>query len=109
MKEGNTEIQRIPPEYFSAVIVRVEVHVKRIDVAIPLVCHDHGGSHSAVGFPVRVGSRALDPIGVFGYVVVGRQVDVVAELVYILQGQGLGGARDFGEGDARGGVVEEDL
>jgi hypothetical protein len=103
------EVEGGPAEDFAAVVVGVKVHVEGVDVAVAFVGDDDGGSDGVVGFAVGVGFGALDPVGVLGNIVVGGEVDVGAELVDVVLGEGLGRPGDFVEVDLRSGVVEEDF
>ncbi|KAB8356361.1 hypothetical protein FH972_023945 [Carpinus fangiana] len=58
--------------------VRVEVHIKRIDGAIPAVMGDDGGRHGAFSLALGVGLDTLQPSRVLSDIVVAGQVDLFA-------------------------------
>jgi hypothetical protein len=96
-----TKIQRIESQHLAAPIVRIKVHIKRIDIAVPLVVDNDGRCHGAIRLPAGVGLDALDPLRVRGHVVFGREVDVAAQRVQVVQVQrarrvGYGCEVDFG-------------
>lgn len=82
-RESNTEVELLPLEDVTPIIVRVKVHVKGIDIAVTLVIHNDGGGNCTVRPSLGIRSRALDPLRVFGDIVVGCEPDIAAHLVHI--------------------------
>jgi hypothetical protein len=109
VRDGGTEVERTPTKDVSPVVVRVKVHVEGIDVAVALIVHDDCSGDGVISLAAGVWFRAFDPFWFGGHVVVRSKVDVVAELVDVVLGQGLGRTGDFVEVYARRGVVEEQL
>ena len=97
-------------EYLASPIVRIEVHVERIDVPTSTVIDDDGASGRSNSFAAAIGFHARQPGWNGGHVIDRGQIDigpvVGVELVKVVQRQRIWCSIDNDEVDLRLGMYE---